>query len=171
MHDRMRHKLDRWVTPDILKGTVTHRIMALLPRLHSLLPPKIIASLIRTWFNGWCTARRFQGCERCLLGCEWDNTDSIEHYCVCPKVTELRRHFELDTRFNSVAGFMMAVKPLQDSDILLNSLVVYATYSTVNTCRHTGRMSGTQVWHMLIEYCKLASGSHKKLLKAVKKYF
>ncbi|CAK0791805.1 unnamed protein product [Prorocentrum cordatum] len=44
--------------------------------------PRIGAAFIRTAFNGWCTARRFQGRAGCLLGCGRGN-DSIEHYSDC----------------------------------------------------------------------------------------
>ena len=46
-----------------------------------LIPPRVSAARIRTAFNGWVTARRFQGRVSCCLDCGGD--DSIEHDALC----------------------------------------------------------------------------------------
>jgi exonuclease III len=90
---RLRHKLDRWqiaVLPNIRTSRAT-RLLAAMPR-H--IPPRCIAAIMRTWYNGWCTQRRFQGGPgHCLFGnCE-EAEDSIEHYSVCPALAQLANRF------------------------------------------------------------------------------
>ena len=48
-----------------------------------LAPPRVFAAVFRTYFNGWCTARRFQQAGTCAFGCI-DYEDSVEHYARCP---------------------------------------------------------------------------------------
>ena len=82
---RMRHKLVRWKLTG-LKGTTAWRCILYLDRLRSKIPPRVSAAWLRTLWNGWTTARRFQqGSSACLLGCgsRISNEDSIEHYADC----------------------------------------------------------------------------------------
>eukprot|EP00959_Pyramimonas_sp_CCMP1952_P054540 1140117-Pyramimonas_sp.AAC.1 len=57
--------------------------------LRTATPPCVRAALLRTWFNGWCTGRRFQQQRACIFGCALD--DSIEHYARCPVVRDFAR--------------------------------------------------------------------------------
>jgi hypothetical protein len=46
-------------------------------------PSCVVAALLKTCLNGWCTARRFgQPHSRCLFGCD-NAEDSLEHYLQC----------------------------------------------------------------------------------------
>ena len=46
-------------------------------------PPSVVAAVLKTCLNGWCTARRFgQPHSTCLFGCD-DAEDSLEHYLKC----------------------------------------------------------------------------------------
>ena len=60
------------------------RAQEILHLLRSALPPRVRAALVRTWFNGWCTGRRFQQRCACIFGCPAE--DSIEHYSLCPQL-------------------------------------------------------------------------------------
>ena len=48
------------------------------------LPPSTRWALVRTWFNGWCTARHFQSSVSCFF-CK-AGEDSLEHMCRCPVI-------------------------------------------------------------------------------------
>ena len=51
--------------------------------------PSIIAGVLKTWCNGWCTSRRFVEARKdCLYGCGCHQGDSLEHYLVCPLVAQ-----------------------------------------------------------------------------------
>ena len=164
---RMRHKLERWRLGCVPRIT-TNRCFEALHTLQQQCPPRIAAAVLRTMWNGWCTARRFQGTGTCLLGCCYDNTDSIEHYSRCPQVSTLRGKLGLPaSKFQSLPGFLNCISGITDEELQLNSLVVYATYSSVNTIRHTGRLCTAQVQHMLMEYCKLAAAGHTKSLRTL----
>ena len=57
--DRLRHKLERWDMP-LFPRLRASRALQAAQRLSKLVPPRVVAAVIRTWFNGWCTRRRFQ---------------------------------------------------------------------------------------------------------------
>ncbi len=61
----------------------TDRAINLLEHMDAWAPPRIKAALIRTWWGGWCTGRRFQqGGGRCAFGCEGAE-DDMRHYPYC----------------------------------------------------------------------------------------
>ena len=78
-----RRRLDRWQIP-LLNGWRTRKAFGVAHRLHGMVPPRIMAAIVRTWYNGWCTGRRFQQSGTCIFGCQYE--DSIEHYSRCPIV-------------------------------------------------------------------------------------
>ena len=65
---------------------VARRAHKNLLRLASLVPPRVSSAVIRTQWNSWCTACRFQhkysAVDKCLFGCA-DAHDNIEHYSRC----------------------------------------------------------------------------------------
>jgi len=159
---RIRHKLSRWFDKDRnrrdstsigfkLAGTPQHiatRCFRNLQMLPSLVPPRICAAVLRTIFNGWCTARRFQKrrttLNRCLLGCGADAEDSIEHYCCCPAVQDTL-WCKLRLRFHggrALSYWMMNEESDVHHDHLRGvAIIVYAAYMATNTYRKRGRAS------------------------------
>ena len=164
---RLRHKLDRWQFTEEVHGIGCRRIERHLPNMGKVVAPRVLSSGLRTLYNGWCTARRFQSTGTCKLGCKWDGTDSLEHYAICPKVTRLRRALGLPESFHSLLGFMNGIGGVEDSHRALNWLVVFAVYSSVNTLRHSGPLSADQVHHMMMEFCKIGASSHKYSLRVL----
>ena len=52
-------------------------------RLRGLVPPRVVAAVIRTWYDGWLSQRRFQSRGSCcLFGCG-HGEDSVQHYMRC----------------------------------------------------------------------------------------
>jgi hypothetical protein len=75
-------KFTRWFSEQdaqMFAARANHLVQA----VHSQVPPCVLYCLINTWFNGWCTNRRFQGSGKCLLSAQCDGEDSLEHYAVC----------------------------------------------------------------------------------------
>ena len=59
------------------------RAKHLINAVHAHVPPCVLYCLINTWWNGWCTNRRFQGNGRCRLSESCEGDDSLEHYAEC----------------------------------------------------------------------------------------
>ena len=76
----LRRRLDRWAMP-LLPGHRVQRAIACMKCAATSCPPRVCAALLRTWCNGWVTARRMQRVGQCVLGCPGE--DSIEHYARC----------------------------------------------------------------------------------------
>ena len=65
---RMRFELERWNLTGF-PGDTARRLLLSLVVVKAKLPPKVGAAVLRTAWNGWCTARRFQHLGKCLFGC------------------------------------------------------------------------------------------------------
>jgi len=61
------------------------RALVTYPAVSRAVPPRVLAACLRSLWNGWVTARRFQGYAACVFGCA-AGEDSIEHYSECPWV-------------------------------------------------------------------------------------
>ena len=88
--NRTRHRLARWRLP-LFPRRLLPTVRAALRALRPLVPPRIIAALWRTWWNGWLTTRRMRTCAgwgaaaHCVFGCP-RGADSVEHYARCPLI-------------------------------------------------------------------------------------
>ena len=158
---RLKHKLTRWqLDSHVSPGKLARRLLHRIKFLHSLVPPRVVAAFLRTWFNGRCTTRRFQTLGPCLFGCGGCDTDCIEHYARCLVVTKTRTLFRLPVAFSSLLGFLGGVEESTPSEQCLNALVVYAAYQAHNTLRQKGPTGSLQAEQMLVEFHKLATQCH-----------
>ena len=80
---RFRQKLSRWGLA-VPMGTLSRRAPVIFAKLKRLAPPRVVAAVFRTQWNGWCTARRFQQEGKCCVGCYENARDCIAHYAACP---------------------------------------------------------------------------------------
>ena len=115
-----------------------------------LTPPRVLAAVLRTACNGWCTAHRFQRRGGCILGCS-DALDKIEHYAVCPHFANLcQRHLQLqrpppDSRLAFFVGlgfdrhpsptFSWPSSSPQGALLAVRAIASYALYRVHNACR------------------------------------
>jgi hypothetical protein len=137
---RLRHKLARWHLP-LHGGRRVERAIAVLGRLRRLVPPRVQAALLRTWFNGWCTKRRFQQAEgsSCMLGC-LHGQDSVEHYSTCRHVfaygaSKLRLDDPGEPEARRAKFFLLDREGLRaDADLQAMALLQTAIYRL--HCRH-----------------------------------
>ena len=129
---RLRQKLARWLLP-LYPRLRALRAARLLPRLRRLVPPRVVAAVLRTWFNGWCTRRRFQQHGMCLFGCSM-GADSVEHYMRCSRI---HQHGESRLRLPPPATFeqrgvcflLLEPRPRLDDDTLIRrALLLAAAY-------------------------------------------
>ena len=140
---RLRHKLSIWRI-DVFVSPRARRMVRVCHAVKDLVPPRVLAALIRTWFNGWVTKGRFQvyGWEStCMWGCSCRDGDSLKHYSVCPVLARWRRSIGLMDG-NSVesrrAAFMMLKKDIDDcpSRMAWGAMAVYSIYQTYNLLVH-----------------------------------
>ena len=152
--NRIRERLCHWMDKDaagpsdhhsikmMIAGPprwVAQRATSRLQRLPKLVPPRVCSAAFRTLFNGWCTARRFQCYDTCMLGCGSSAGDKIEHYCRCPVTRELfRKKLRIDLHPTmALSCFVMTTKEQNEDEILaLTMLGVYAIYMCTNHYRH-----------------------------------
>ena len=83
----LRHRLSRWAC-GLSEQEMADRALRTYPAVASRIPPRALAACLRSLWNGWVTARRFQGRAGCCFGCA-TGEDSIEHYADCPCVAEV----------------------------------------------------------------------------------
>ena len=111
--------------------------------LNKLVSPRVIAAIISTIFNRWCTRRRYQnGQGNCVLKCDPRADDSIEHYCNCPTVKKVgRKVLNLNPANQiNILTFNLCNQYIRTQEDLTNTgLLIYAVYRATNHYRqHPG---------------------------------
>ena len=156
----LRGKLKRWRITSVPEGTLARRACRVLRSAFTSTPVRVANVLFRTWFNGWCTARRFQKTtSTCLFHCASGSLpgchDSIEDYAHCQVV----RQFSLNTvnlppnAVGTLQAFLGLVADVDDDTLVVQHLVVYAVYTATNRLRHGLALpSLTCISELLLQY-------------------
>ena len=144
--ERHRYKQKRWklhLTPRM--GGV--RAASLFLRLGKLVRPRVLASILRTHWNGWCTRRRFQqeGC--CVFRCSGTASDSIEHYPFCTIFRAFLENFLHMPRFESLQDFLLLDHRFwPDNRLSVAAIAIHSLYAAFNHARLSERQSASY-WH------------------------
>ena len=73
----VRRRLDRWRI-GALPGHRPQRALRVFQVLTGKVPPRVLAALLGTLFNGWCTGRRFQQQgSSCISGCAAEDSPEL----------------------------------------------------------------------------------------------
>ena len=93
LHEYMRSELNRW-NISVFPRRRTDRALLVYQALHDMVPPRVLAAILRTHCNGRITSRRLQRRtearqNKCCFGCE--APDAIEHYASCTSVSNCAR--------------------------------------------------------------------------------
>ena len=81
----LKRRWMRWLSGVDLENAVAHALRAA-QALRRVVPPCVVLhAILITWFNGWCTARRFQQTGLCCLCQDCNRPVEIEHYACCPR--------------------------------------------------------------------------------------
>ena len=127
---RLRGKLERWQLP-LFPRLRAQRAAQIVPRLRRLVPPRVVAAVLRTWFNGWCTRRRFQQNGRCIFGCKL-GADALEHYICCSRIHQhgvVRLRLPPAGAFEARGVSFLLLDPQPRDDALtLRALLLAAAY-------------------------------------------
>ena len=139
LHVVLRERWDGWAhlfRGHVLPRQATDRAVRFISALRGKVPPCVIAAVLNTWFNGWCTSRRFQEPEQpCRILTEHEGADSIEHYACCSGAWEsAARHLGISARPRSLARFL-GVAPAPGDSAVLSALHMYIVRSLFNAVR------------------------------------
>ena len=129
---RMRQRLEHWDLP-LYPRLRASRAVGVLRRLSRLVPPRIVAAVLRTLWSGWCTARRFGRRADCLF-CKMQEGDYVEHVSICPVIARfgrgfLRLPYQVDPSARRLSFFLLEpASQLVDDVLILGSLRLAAAY-------------------------------------------
>ena len=163
---RMRKKLEHWPM-ELFPRLRGQRAVAVLRRLAALAPPRVCAAVLRTWWSGWCTARRFGSRGTCRFGCA-DAADSVEHASVCRLLAQFGRD-HLCLQYHAVPGprrlqFLLLehASVLDDRNLLFGALRIAAAYRVHCTLRRRamGRIDQPFIFQALQQATKEAVRGH-----------
>ena len=141
---RLRKRLDRFPSTTFPR-IKTQRAMQVLTRLEKLVPPRVHASILRTWWNGWLTARRFQlttSADRCcIFGCAGGGDDSLEHYASCAEVWKFSKKYlgraaPPGPPTARREAFLLLQPRQEDRGLAQDALRVAAVYAVLNKVRN-----------------------------------
>ena len=133
------------------------RAFAVMGAIKNEVPPRAKAALLRTWWNGWVTERRFQrGSKGCVMGCCAE--DSIEHYAHCPIIGDFSsRGLGLDRGANRIADFLVLNIPAsrvaeqRTSKAVLRLAAVYISHCRWRHLRTQGYLQVDSLLQVLRE--------------------
>ena len=137
----LRQRLQRWAPLlDTPIGIAARRGEIVIEKLKKEVPTCVPAALVRSWFNGWCTARRFQQWRsRCWLAEECAGEDSLEHYCRCAwSWSGARSRLRVDDSRRQLGRFLL-LEALPQDELVLLALNLYAVYTARNCFRARDR--------------------------------
>ena len=139
---RARTLLKRWTHQPA--PCEADRLLQLSCIIGRLAQPCIHAANLRTWRNGWVTARRMRTCDPtrldvCLFGCSPTARDCIEHYVHCDTLQKAGR-LALDSRSTrlipkGIEQTILMRHAVEEEDIIFCAVWVYLMYSAYNDIR------------------------------------
>ena len=142
------------------------RAVKVLSRLAKLAPPRVAAAVLRTWWSGWCTSRRF-GSRGCCVFCQGEDLASVEHASVCRVLAEFGRdhlgHHSEPTARRLQFLLLEPASVLDDRRLLLGALRVAAAYRVhcLFRRRHPNSLTRSHIRQALAQAAREAVQGHE----------
>ena len=106
-------------------------------RMYRVLPPCVLLVSLRSWCNGWTTARRSQKYPgRCWLCAGCEGQDSLEHYFQCDTTWRFAWHYLRFPRPELPCQTLLLLTRVPLEIQCLYAMLVYAIYNTRNNHYH-----------------------------------
>ena len=165
---RARAKLTRWKL-DRPERVIGDRFLRFMQHLKAGTTPRVQAAVMKTAWNAWGTARRFQvrhsPANRCMLGCEDHSAgDSLEHYDYCKVVKQLHESVggtRADRRIPLWTGTASSQKYRHQAN-LKDAKSAYATFITTNAARRQGGITPKEAEVIFYDAFEQASSQQEK---------
>ena len=161
---RVEHKLKRWKIEGV-RRKYRDIFIRNLANLRTLVAPRVAAAVWGMAWSRWCTARRFQGCKPCLLGCG-SGGNSIEHYVGCSIGREVgRRMLRIEACYGGRRCSMMgACKYPSGQEQNCWAVFVYGLYMATNYRRNNKSCMGPseETVQEVMQFCRRAVEGHPK---------
>ena len=139
----------------------------MLKAIHKKVPPCVVAAVLRTWLNGWCTSRRFrQPAATFRLFSSCTGGDELEHYAVCPHAWQyLQGKIGICIESPALLQFFV-LDGGTEARCIIGAVHIFAVMGAVNH----DRTCGTPVDHgtlrdILWERWRTAMTQHRPLLR------
>jgi hypothetical protein len=161
VEDRLRAKLKRWKLTMVPRHSA-ERAKRLFQRLSALVPPRVMASMIRTLCNGWCTRRQFQEVGSCVFACRASASDAIEHYAFCPMFRSLLERLHLPAMQTLVEFFLLEHRLWSDARLGVAAVAIHALYTSFNYYRLNMGPRGEDCVEFMLRSCYHAVRTHAR---------
>ena len=165
----LEKKLAQW-DAGVFQRVKAQRGIRVLEKLARMVPPRVIAAVYRTWWDGWCTTRRFseRGAKcKCIWGCKGEDSDSLVHYTGCLKIAAWSQK-ELHARNagnirNRRREFLLLSDPedAEEDGLFAAAVRIFATYHVHNIQRHSHSLTPLRALNALTQAAKEAVLGHQ----------
>ena len=153
-------------------GILSRRILKRLPEVAKLVAPRVQTAVLKTLWNKWTTAARFQNQAACVLNCSKAvdalgqplAQDKIEHYLICPFTKHLLNvRFGLHAESASKNHLLFAADGLMEhpDKVTLLAVTCYVVMRATNNFRKQPPSSAEVVFDFLEEASKAAVAGHQ----------
>ena len=170
LHEYMRSKLNRW-SISVFPRRRTDRARLVYQTLRDMVPPRVLAAILRAHWNGWITARRLQRRtearqNKCCFGCEAPG--AIEHYASCTSVANFpRSHLRLSRadppqlRLEDFLLLNFASPNLRKDTLFKQALRTACVYRAHNMWRYHPRVSPSAMRASLPQHLRELIRNHQ----------
>ena len=152
---RIRHKLHRWKQP-VPPGIASRRFHQRLHELQCHVPPRVLAALWRTAWNGWCTAARFQRDAPCVFRCSAGARARIEHYACCPFTRWVAyKQWGIANEQVQLSRILLVADGMPTEQCIRYAILAFTIYKVTNAYRRVPPIDDNQVRDSLEDVIKL----------------
>ena len=155
MDPTLRRRLERWRLPTLSRALVPRAIQRIQSTFR-LCQPRVGATLLTTWLNGWTTSRRMRGCSptfSCRICGQPSAEESIEHFAFCPKVQllatqvfNLPRAIEAPSAAHHLQEYLCLGDECPDDALRRRALLLQVTKYLFDICKYAARPSSDLQW-------------------------
>ena len=122
---------------------MTAKVLGYLKFAFRSTPPRVSMSYFGLIWNRWCTSRRFQKEEKCVLCGQEGSWDSVEHYASCEVALLLASKimgtiWQPQDSHSSRLQFLFGIPFANKKDRLLHLIWVHVLYTLQNSSRSAG---------------------------------
>ena len=147
----LRKRLERWNLPSFGR-IVTERAETRLKAVFKCCQPRVGATLLTTWLNGWTTSRRMRGCSSSTFCCRICGKpgaeESIEHFAFCEKVQMVAQQIfhlptsaEASSRRHHLQSFLCLDPDCDKTELRKRALLLQVTKYLFEICKNSGAPS------------------------------
>ena len=174
-HYKMERSLSKWQLPTYAR-TQTDRAFRLLKRISGMVPPRVVAALLRAWWDGWTTSARMHEPSgvACCPWCHMAEGDRVQHFGRCMELqkwrsSKLRLPWMHEVGDRNAQFFVLeALDEDANASVIVRCLALASCYHAYNAIKHCSkRLDETEAIRAISQSLRELTHDDNKLCRLV----